>query len=233
MLAEDSGVDDGGGWGGVTLAYNVRSPAEVDEVLEQAEAPGATIPRAGAETFWGGVLGGLRGPRRPPLGGGAQPGVDPARRRLGRAPAVRGLPARIRGSVASVGTWMQERKRRISDAGFTNLEAVLDPGEQFEVAVQGVAQVGRAVYPAFVGVTQHRVLLYVHPNPRLARPFEMVDGLYAFPRSAVKIKRHWLEANNPSVLRLKTPLGPYWLRGSGMRAVREALEGRSGPPFRA
>jgi hypothetical protein len=29
QLAEDSCVVDGGGWGGVTLAYNVGSPAEV------------------------------------------------------------------------------------------------------------------------------------------------------------------------------------------------------------
>ena len=28
LLAEDSGVEDGGGWGGVTLAHNVASPAE-------------------------------------------------------------------------------------------------------------------------------------------------------------------------------------------------------------
>jgi uncharacterized glyoxalase superfamily protein PhnB len=56
-LAGDSGVTDSGGWGGVTLAYNVRSPAEVDAVLAQAEAAGATIPRAGAATFWGGYSG--------------------------------------------------------------------------------------------------------------------------------------------------------------------------------
>jgi hypothetical protein len=56
-LAEDSGVADGGGWGGVTLAYNVRSPAEVDAAIEEARAAGATIPRAGAETFWGGYSG--------------------------------------------------------------------------------------------------------------------------------------------------------------------------------
>ena len=31
-LAEDSGVADGGGWGGVTLAYNTRSREEVDSV---------------------------------------------------------------------------------------------------------------------------------------------------------------------------------------------------------
>jgi catechol 2,3-dioxygenase-like lactoylglutathione lyase family enzyme len=56
-LAEDSGVQDGGGWGGVTLAHNVRSPEEVDAVLSRAEAAGATIPRRGGETFWGGYSG--------------------------------------------------------------------------------------------------------------------------------------------------------------------------------
>jgi uncharacterized protein len=56
-LAEDSGVEDGGGWGGVTLAHNVRSPEEVDAVIAEAEAAGATIPRHGAPTFWGGYSG--------------------------------------------------------------------------------------------------------------------------------------------------------------------------------
>jgi catechol 2,3-dioxygenase-like lactoylglutathione lyase family enzyme len=56
-LAEDSGVADTGGWGGITLAHNVRSPAEVDAVLAEAERAGATIPRAGAATFWGGYSG--------------------------------------------------------------------------------------------------------------------------------------------------------------------------------
>ena len=53
-LAQDSGVEDGGGWGGVTLAHNVRSPAEVDAVTEEARAAGAKIAREPAETFWGG-----------------------------------------------------------------------------------------------------------------------------------------------------------------------------------
>jgi hypothetical protein len=57
QLAEDSVVEDGGGWGGITLAYNVRSPADVDAVLAEAEAAGATIARHGAETFWGGYSG--------------------------------------------------------------------------------------------------------------------------------------------------------------------------------
>ena len=56
-LAEDSGVTDSGGWGGITLAHNVRSPDEVDAVIAEAEAAGATIPRHGAETDWGGYSG--------------------------------------------------------------------------------------------------------------------------------------------------------------------------------
>jgi predicted lactoylglutathione lyase len=57
QLAEDSGVQDGGGWGGTTLAHNVRSPAEVDAVLAQANAAGGTITRPGGETCWGGYSG--------------------------------------------------------------------------------------------------------------------------------------------------------------------------------
>ena len=57
-LAEDSGIaPDSGGWGGITLAHNVRSPAAVDAVLAEAEAAGGTGVRAGAETFWGGYSG--------------------------------------------------------------------------------------------------------------------------------------------------------------------------------
>jgi uncharacterized protein len=54
LLAEDSTVEDGGGWGGITLAYNVRSQQEVDAVIEEARRAGATIGREPAETFWGG-----------------------------------------------------------------------------------------------------------------------------------------------------------------------------------
>jgi uncharacterized protein len=56
-LAEDSGVECGSGFGGATLAYNVRSPAEVDAIVDEARAAGATIARAPAETFWGGYSG--------------------------------------------------------------------------------------------------------------------------------------------------------------------------------
>src|SRR5918996_5944590 len=47
-LADDSGVDDSGGWGGVTLAHNVSSPGEVDAVIEEACRGGARVARAGA-----------------------------------------------------------------------------------------------------------------------------------------------------------------------------------------
>ena len=57
QLAEDSGVEDRGGWGGVTFAHNVRSPAEVDAVIEEARRAGARIAREPAATFWGGYSG--------------------------------------------------------------------------------------------------------------------------------------------------------------------------------
>jgi uncharacterized protein len=56
-LAEDSVVEDSGGWGGITLAHNVGSPEEVDRVIAEAEEAGATIGRPGAKTFWGGYSG--------------------------------------------------------------------------------------------------------------------------------------------------------------------------------
>jgi predicted lactoylglutathione lyase len=56
-LAEDSCVEDSGGWGGTTLALNLGSPAEVDAVIEEARGAGARIGREPAETFWGGYSG--------------------------------------------------------------------------------------------------------------------------------------------------------------------------------
>ena len=57
-LAADSEVpDDGGGWGGITLAHNVASPDEVDAVLAEAQAAGGTVLRAGSATSWGGYNG--------------------------------------------------------------------------------------------------------------------------------------------------------------------------------
>ena len=56
-LARDSAVTDGGGWGGVTLAYNARSESEVDAVMAEAEAAGARVGRPAGPTFWGGYSG--------------------------------------------------------------------------------------------------------------------------------------------------------------------------------
>lgn len=56
-LADDSGVDDSGGSGGMTLAHNVRSRDEVDAVLREARSAGADISREAGETFWGGYSG--------------------------------------------------------------------------------------------------------------------------------------------------------------------------------
>lgn len=78
-LAEDSGVEtDGGGWGGMTLAHNVRSPAEVDAVLEHAAAAGATVVRSGAETSWGGYSGVFHDPDGHAWEIAHNPGLTPA-----------------------------------------------------------------------------------------------------------------------------------------------------------
>jgi catechol 2,3-dioxygenase-like lactoylglutathione lyase family enzyme len=58
-LAEDAGLDDSGeaSFGGIALAYNARSEADVDGVLAEAKAAGATIVKPAAATFWGGYSG--------------------------------------------------------------------------------------------------------------------------------------------------------------------------------
>jgi catechol 2,3-dioxygenase-like lactoylglutathione lyase family enzyme len=56
-LAADSGFDqDPGndGFGGISLAHNVRSRDEVDAIVASAEAAGATITKPPGETFYGG-----------------------------------------------------------------------------------------------------------------------------------------------------------------------------------
>jgi uncharacterized protein len=62
-LAEDSGIeDDGGRFGGMVLAHNVRSAAEVDAIVAAAEAAGATVTRPPSETFYGGYAAVFRDP---------------------------------------------------------------------------------------------------------------------------------------------------------------------------
>jgi catechol 2,3-dioxygenase-like lactoylglutathione lyase family enzyme len=68
-LAADASLDDSGtdgrgtdgsgtdGFGGVALAHNVRSRAEVDEVLRDAADAGAVITQPARETFYGGYAG--------------------------------------------------------------------------------------------------------------------------------------------------------------------------------
>ena len=77
-LEADSGVVDSGGWGGITLAHNVGSPDEVDAVLDEAEAAGATIPRRGEPTFWGGYSGVFVDPDGHPWEVAHNPGWTPS-----------------------------------------------------------------------------------------------------------------------------------------------------------
>jgi predicted lactoylglutathione lyase len=60
-LAADSGVvDEGASWSGITLAHNVGSRQEVDELIEHARRNGATVTREPSETFYGGYAGVFR-----------------------------------------------------------------------------------------------------------------------------------------------------------------------------
>jgi uncharacterized protein len=52
----------GHGAPGIELAYNVRSPEEVDAVLAEAQRAGGTIKRPAARAEWGGVTGAFADP---------------------------------------------------------------------------------------------------------------------------------------------------------------------------
>lgn len=57
-LAEDAHVPaEGEGFEAFTLAHNVASEAEVDEVVAQAVAAGATLAKKPQKVFWGGYSG--------------------------------------------------------------------------------------------------------------------------------------------------------------------------------
>lgn len=58
-LALDCGLPHGApaAFSGVVLAHNVRSRADVDEIMATAQAAGATITRSAGETFYGGYAG--------------------------------------------------------------------------------------------------------------------------------------------------------------------------------
>lgn len=62
-LAEDATVSaDGGGFEGFSLAHNVASETEVDEVVAQAVAAGATLVKQPQKVFWGGYSGYFKDP---------------------------------------------------------------------------------------------------------------------------------------------------------------------------
>jgi catechol 2,3-dioxygenase-like lactoylglutathione lyase family enzyme len=57
-ISHDSGLPlSGPSATDLTLGHNVSSKAEVDAVMEQAEAGGAVIVKPAHETFWGGYAG--------------------------------------------------------------------------------------------------------------------------------------------------------------------------------
>ncbi len=57
-LAEDIGIPTAGsGFSGVTLAHNVRTREEVDDLLAVAVAAGAALVKPAQDTFWGGYSG--------------------------------------------------------------------------------------------------------------------------------------------------------------------------------
>ena len=57
-LADDAQIDPSAfPVGGSTLAINMRSKADVDTALKEAEAAGATILKPAQEVFWGGYSG--------------------------------------------------------------------------------------------------------------------------------------------------------------------------------
>lgn len=57
-LAEDADMSaEGGGFSGFALAHNVASEADVDRVLAEAVAAGATLVKSARKVFWGGYSG--------------------------------------------------------------------------------------------------------------------------------------------------------------------------------
>ena len=57
-LAQDAHLaNDGTGFGGITLAHNVRQRDEVEAVLAEAQRAGASLLKPAEETDWGGYSG--------------------------------------------------------------------------------------------------------------------------------------------------------------------------------
>jgi uncharacterized protein len=63
LLAEDATVPEAGsGFNGVTLSFNARSEAEVDQVLAEVGKHGAVIVKPAQKVFWGGYSGYFKDP---------------------------------------------------------------------------------------------------------------------------------------------------------------------------
>ena len=57
-LAKDANIaPEGHGFSGIALAYNARTHAEVDSMLEEAAGAGGKILKPAQEAFWGGYSG--------------------------------------------------------------------------------------------------------------------------------------------------------------------------------
>ncbi|ABM12869.1 MULTISPECIES: VOC family protein [Mycolicibacterium] len=56
-LAQDAHMPVDGRFSGITIAINQRTEADVDAVLAQAKAAGATILKPAEKVFWGGYSG--------------------------------------------------------------------------------------------------------------------------------------------------------------------------------
>lgn len=62
-LADDATVSpEGSGFEGFTLSHNVASEAEVDAVIGEALAAGATLVKPAQKVFWGGFAGYFKDP---------------------------------------------------------------------------------------------------------------------------------------------------------------------------
>lgn len=62
-LAEDATVSpEGNGFAGFTLAHNVASESEVDQIIEQAVSAGAVLVKSPQKVFWGGYSGYFKDP---------------------------------------------------------------------------------------------------------------------------------------------------------------------------
>ena len=62
-LAEDATVPpEGSGFEGFTLSHNVDSEADVETIMKQALAAGATLVKAAQKVFWGGYAGYFKDP---------------------------------------------------------------------------------------------------------------------------------------------------------------------------